>query len=165
MPSGGHVITVSSLPSARAKSGGLFQLVDLEACPSELLTRPIGADGHVRAGSVDRNRHRDPEEELQRLYRERVSVAFLGPQRAACLDTKPHVAGFSARFRVTSQMRADRGVGGGAPQSRQLQPWPSETVACDVSSRRFRSSTKPCVVDPPKGLEYVVGAMQGGPSL
>src|SRR6266851_6781763 len=73
MPSGGHVITVSSLPSARAKSGGLFQLVDLEACPSELLTRPIGADGHVRAGSVDRNRHRhrDPEEELQRLYRER----------------------------------------------------------------------------------------------
>jgi hypothetical protein len=50
------------------------------------------------------------------------SVAFLGPQRAACLDTKPHDAGFSARFRVTSQMRADRGVGGGACQSRQLQP-------------------------------------------
>ena len=63
MPSRGHVITVSSLPSARADSGGLFQLVDLEACPSELLTRPIGADGHARAGSVDRNRHRDPEEE------------------------------------------------------------------------------------------------------
>jgi hypothetical protein len=64
------VIKVSSLPSARAESGGLFQLVDLEACPSKLLTRPIGANGHPRAGSVDRRR--DPEEELQRLSRERV---------------------------------------------------------------------------------------------
>src|SRR5207302_3133049 len=34
MPSGGHVITVSSLPSARAESGGLFQLVRPGGLPS-----------------------------------------------------------------------------------------------------------------------------------
>ncbi len=74
MPSGGHVITVSSLPSARAKSGDSSNSFDLEAWPGELLTSPDRADGHVRAGSVDRHRHRhrDPEEELQRLYRERA---------------------------------------------------------------------------------------------
>src|SRR5260370_42131009 len=58
MPSGGLVITVSSLPSARAKSGDSSNLFDLEAWPGELLPCPIGADGHVRAGSVDRHRHR-----------------------------------------------------------------------------------------------------------
>src|SRR6266851_9430507 len=58
MPSGGHVITVSSLPSARAKSGDSSNSFDLEAWPGELLTSPDRADGHVRAGSVDRHRHR-----------------------------------------------------------------------------------------------------------
>src|SRR5216683_24952 len=69
MPSGGHVITVSSLPSARAKSGDSSNLFDLEACPSDLLTRPIGADGHLRVGSVDR--HRAPKRSCSALPRAR----------------------------------------------------------------------------------------------
>jgi hypothetical protein len=40
-------------------------LFDLEACPSALLARPI--EPTYEPDSVDRRRHRDPEEELQRL--------------------------------------------------------------------------------------------------
>src|SRR5713226_10425048 len=100
MPSGGHVITVSSLPSARAKSGDSSNLFDLEACPSDLLTRPIGADGHLRVGSVDR--HRDPEEELQRLSAS-ARVAAVSPAGAGTQSQTRPVAQLVRAFWRSSE--------------------------------------------------------------